>query len=369
MTARSASLIADLRAHVGSFELRCSVQADPGEILAVLGPNGAGKSTLLGALAGHIPGVTGSIRLGDAVLHADDGLRVPPEHRRVGLLGQRSQLFPHLSVLENVAFGPRAQGARRADARADAVRLLDEVGLAGFEDRRPSQLSGGQQQRAVIARALAARPGALLLDEPFSGLDAQTATQARRLIMQLRDTHGIPMILVTHDALDAMMLANRTIVLQDGGVVQRGSTQDVLGHPGSAFVAVLAGVNLVTGRADADGGLVHLGAGGPPLVLPRPTDASARAGDDLTAVFAPSAVRVRPHDASTDAGHAGDSALWVGTVHSLEPIPGGVRITTIEHPEIAVDCSSAVAVGVGVQPGARLSFALSPADVSVRPVI
>ena len=352
------ALRVDVRARVGGFALRGQLRAEPGEILAVLGPNGAGKSTLLGAIAGHVHDVAGTIRLGDAELHAANGRQVPPEHRRVGLLGQRSLLFPHLTVLDNVAFGPLAQGRGRSEAGAEAAALLDEVGMSGFEDRRPAQLSGGQQQRVAIARALAARPGALLLDEPFSGLDAQTAAQARRLIAELRDRRGIPMILVTHDVLDAVVLAERTAVLQDGEVVQEGTTRDVLGHPGSAFVAALAGVNLVTGRADADGRLVHPGAAGAPgAQIVFPPLAGATVGDEMSAVFAPGAVRI---------GTAVDGIHWAGTVDSLEPIPGGVRITTLEHPGIAVDCSSSTAVSVGVRPGARLSFALSPADVSVR---
>ncbi|MGP6169775.1 ABC transporter ATP-binding protein [Microbacterium sp. A204] len=354
------ALTADVRARVGGFALDAAIRAEPGEILAILGPNGAGKSTLLGAIAGHVRDVTGAISLGDIELHAADGRRVPPEHRRVGLLGQRSILFPHLSVLENVAFGPRSQGMRRSDARAEAGRLLEEVGLAGFESRRPSQLSGGQQQRAAIARALAANPGALLLDEPFAGLDAQTAAHARRLIAELRDRRGIPMILVTHDVLDAVVLADRTTVLQGGAVVQDGTTRDVLGHPGSAFVAALAGVNLVSGRADFEGRLVLDAAEGPALLLPAVE--GAREGDELSAAFAPGAVRVRNSDAPRP-----DAAIgWTGSVHTLEPIPGGIRITTTEHPEIAVDCSSSAAVEVGLRPGARLSFALLPTDVSVR---
>ena len=349
------ALRVDVRARVGGFALRGQLRAEPGEILAVLGPNGAGKSTLLGAIAGHVHDVAGTIRLGDAELHAANGRRVPPEHRRVGLLGQRSLLFPHLTVLDNVAFGPLAQGRGRSEAGAEAAALLDEVGMSGFEDRRPAQLSGGQQQRVAIARALAARPGALLLDEPFSGLDAQTAAQARRLIAELRDRRGIPMILVTHDVLDAVVLAERTAVLQDGEVVQEGTTRDVLGHPGSAFVAALAGVNLVTGRADADGRLLHVGAASAQIVFP--PVAGATIGDEVSAVFAPGSVRI---------GTAVDGIHWTGTVESLEPIPGGVRITTLEHPEIAVDCSSSTAVSIGVRPGARLSFALSPTDVSVR---
>lgn len=367
------SLDVDIRARAGAFEFRGAVRAEPGQLLAVLGPNGAGKSTLLSAVAGHLADVSGTIRLGATTLHEPNGRRVAPEHRRVGLLGQRSLLFPHLSVGENVAFGPRSQGASRAEARAEAVRLLDEVGLAGFEDRRPSQLSGGQQQRAAIARALAADPAALLLDEPFAALDAQTASQARRLISDLRERRGIPIVLVTHDALDAVVLAQRTVVLQDGRVAQDGTTQEVLGHPGSAFVAALAGVNLVSGRADAGGRLVHVGADGSRIVFPAAED--ARVGTVLSAAFAPGAVRAaRPGGVSDAADAAADattdaaaSVRWSATVHSLTATPGGIRIFTAEHPQIAVDCSSSAAVSLDLRPGARLSFSLSPADVSVRP--
>lgn len=360
------TLRVDVRARVGGFELKAAVHAAAGEILAVLGQNGAGKSTLLGAIAGHLRDVAGTIRLGTAVLHAEDGRRVPPEHRRIGLLGQRSLLFPHLSVLENVAFGPRAQGRTRSDARSEAGALLDEVGLAGFAERRPSQLSGGQQQRAAIARALAAQPWALLLDEPFSGLDAQTAAQARQLIADLRDRRGIAMILVTHDVLDAVVLAERTAVLQDGRLVQRGTTREVLGHPGSAFVAALAGVNLVAGRADPAHRLVHVGPTGQAIQFPAGPDVTL--GDALTAAFAPGSVRVDARaDGAAFSTAPGDAVTWEGVVEALAPIPGGVRISTVEHPEIAVDCSSSTAVGVGVRPGVRLRFALSPTDISVRP--
>lgn len=373
------SLAVDIRARVGTFTFEGAVRAEPGELLAVLGPNGAGKSTLLGAIAGHLDDVTGTIRLNGSDLQSADGRRVPPEQRRVGLLGQRSLLFPHLSIRENVAFGPRSQGLGRADARDRASRLLDEVGLAGFEDRRPSQLSGGQQQRAAIARALAADPHALLLDEPFAALDAQTAAQARRLIADLRDRTGIPMVLVTHDALDAVVLATRTMVLQDGRIAQEGTTQEVLGHPGSSFVAALAGVNLVSGLADSEGRLVFAGAGVEPIAFPRTNARASAAGMALSAAFAPGAVRVRRVVDGADATGGGDGAQltgpamgtsmahWTGTVQSLEPTPGGVRIRTEQYPEIAVDCSSSTAVDVGVRPGTRLAFSLAADDVSVRP--
>lgn len=364
------TLDVDIRASVGEFALDVAITAPAGEVLAVLGPNGSGKSTLLAAIAGHLPAVDGTIRLGDRMVSG-----LPPEQRRIGLLGQRAMLFPHLSALENVAFGPRAQGVPLVEARDAARDWLAQVGLTEFALRRPAQLSGGQQQRVALARALAAKPEALLLDEPFAALDVQTATQARRLISEQRDRIGIPIVLVTHDPMDAVVLASRTVVLHEGRIVQEGQTRDVLGHPNSSFVAAIAGVNLVTGvaghdgvlRADADTALTTtrseirwIGHGD-----------RLSAGETGTAVFSPGAVRIRQVRASAadDPVPGGDDATpntWTGTVAHLEPISGGVRIFTVEHPDIAVDCSSMTAVDNGVQPDAVLSFSILEQDVSVR---
>ncbi|GGD67105.1 ABC transporter ATP-binding protein [Microbacterium murale] len=390
------TLAVDIRARVGGFTLEAAIAARAGEVLAVLGPNGSGKSTLLGAIAGHLPMVDGSIALNSRALNA-----LPPERRRIGLLGQRAMLFPHLTALENIAFGPRAQGVSRTEARDAAHEWLAEVGLAEFALRRPAQLSGGQQQRVALARALAAKPDALLLDEPFAALDVQTATQARRLIREQRDRIGIPIVLVTHDAMDAVVLASRTVVLNDGRVVQQGETREVLGHPNSPFVAAIAGVNLVTGIADGDG-LLQVDAGD--ASVPGSGIRWIGLGDPLapgeagTAVFSPGAVRLRPVSES-DGGTEQDDGTelfgqrfdpltlaqrvssrsarstsrgsrspntWTGTVAHFEAIPGGVRLFTAEHPDIAVDCSSMIAVDAGVRPDAVLSFSIDEQDVSVR---
>lgn len=372
------TLEVDIRARVGSFTLDATITAAEGEVLAVLGPNGSGKSTLLGAIAGHLDNlgrhaeVSGRIALDGRVLDRS----VPPERRRIGLLGQHTTLFPHLSALENVAFGPRAQRMPRAEAADVARGHLADVGLADLADRRPAQLSGGQRQRVALARALAASPDALLLDEPFAALDVQTSAQARRLVSELRDRVSVPMVLVTHDPMDAVMLASCTVVLQEGRVVQEGSTRDVLGHPNSPFVAAIAGVNLVSGVADRDGVLQTDGrhASG--------TDASTRwigrgealvPGEAGTAVFSPGAVRIHPDAASPSTGRRSSSTptdgppnTWTGTVSHFEAIPGGVRLFTAEHPDIAVDCSSMVAVDTGVRPDAVLTFSIQEQDVSVR---
>jgi len=364
------TLDVDIRARVGSFTLEAAITAAQGEVLAVLGPNGSGKSTLLGAIAGHLDHagrhseVTGRITLGERVLDHS----VPPERRRIGLLGQHTTLFPHLSALDNVAFGPRAQRVHGDQATDIARRHLSDVGLSDLADRRPAQLSGGQRQRVALARALAAAPDALLLDEPFAALDVQTSAQARRLISELRDRISVPMMLVTHDPMDAVMLASRTVVLHAGRIVQQGSTREVLGHPNSPFVAAIAGVNLVSGHADRDGAVQATGNGASTIGTPtRWVGRGDRlgAGQTGTAVFSPSAVRI--HAVSEAPGSDGSAPnTWTGTVTHLEAIPGGVRLFTAEHPEIAVECSSMTAVEAGVRPDAVLVFSILEHDVSVR---
>jgi molybdate transport system ATP-binding protein len=345
------SLDVDIVARAGSFRAEAAFSVAPGEVLAVLGPNGAGKSTLLGAVAGHLSAVSGTIALNGAPIAAS----VPPHRRRIGLLGQRPMLFPHLSALENVAFGPRAQGVPSSAARERALDQLAAVDLREIARRRPADLSGGQQQRVALARALAADPLALLLDEPFSSLDAETGTQARRLVAQLRDRLRIPVVLVTHDPLDAIMLAARTVVVDGGRLVQQGPTAEVLGHPRSRFAAAIAGVNLVTGTGAADGSL----RAEPGLGL-RGRGETLREGESGSAVFAPSAVRILPADA------APAENCWRGTVSIMEAAPAGIRLFTAEHPQLAVDCPSGAAAALGIRPGADLTFRVDPADVSIR---
>ncbi|MFD6698465.1 MULTISPECIES: sulfate/molybdate ABC transporter ATP-binding protein [unclassified Microbacterium] len=356
----------DVHTRRGAFAMSAAFEAQPGEILAVIGPNGSGKSTLLNAIAGLLP-AAGSVVVGDRVLDAPAGpgaprgTHVPPSRRRIALLGQRPLLFPHLSIRENVAFGPRAQGVPRAEARHRASLRLEEVGLGGLAARRPAELSGGQQQRAAIARALAAEPDALLLDEPFAALDAPSAAQARRLIAaQQGQSPAIPILLVTHDPMDALILAARTLVMHDGAVVQGGSTAEVLGHPRTEFVAALAGVNRLE-AVGADGDVVHVGG----LVLRGHGDALG-VGETGSAVFAPGSVRTEPLQERADAGSATDPNHWTGRVTQLDPIPGGIRLRTAEYPGVAVDCPSTHAVALGLHPGQRLAFRIDDADVSVR---
>jgi molybdate transport system ATP-binding protein len=243
----SVALDVDARLHLGTLDLRVALRVDDGETVAVLGPNGAGKSTLLRALAGILPLEEGCIAIDGTVV--DDpraGVYLVPERRSIGVVFQDYLLFPHLSVAENVAFGLRSRGVPRREARARARAWLERVGITDASVK-PRALSGGQQQRVALARALVAEPRLLLLDEPLAALDVGIRTQLRReLRTQLGSFLGAR-VLVTHDLLDAVALADRLVVLESGRVAQEGSVADVSQRPRSRYVADLVGINLLRG--------------------------------------------------------------------------------------------------------------------------
>ena len=218
-----------------------SISIRPGEFYTLLGPSGCGKTTILRMLAGFIRPDEGRIFVDDEPIDA-----VPPWKRNLGMVFQQYALWPHMSVFENVAFGPRERGVSGA-ALARAVRAaLEEVGLAGVEARRPSELSGGQQQRVALARCLAVQPRLLLLDEPLSTLDAQVRSQLRLELARLHRDVGITTLYVTHDQAEALSLSTRIAVLADGALVQEGKPEEIYWKPRNAFVAGFVGAaNLV----------------------------------------------------------------------------------------------------------------------------
>lgn len=237
-------------AYDDGFDLDVRLAIEAGEVVALLGPNGAGKTTALRALAGLTPLTDGRITIDGTVLD-DPGARtwVPPEQRPTGVVFQDYLLFPHLTALDNVAFGPRSHGAATSTARARAADWLGRVGLTAHARRKPRQLSGGQAQRVALARALVLDPLLLLLDEPLAALDARTRLDTRsELDRHLRDHPGAA-LLVTHDPLDALVLADRLVIVEDGRVVQEGDATEITAHPRSDYVARLVGLNLYRGRA------------------------------------------------------------------------------------------------------------------------
>ncbi|QYN35328.1 ABC transporter ATP-binding protein [Pseudonocardia sp. DSM 110487] len=346
-----------------SFVLDVTLQAASGEVLAVVGPNGAGKSTLLGVLAGLLRPDAGYVRLGETTV-ADPaaGVHVPPHRRGVGLLAQEALLFPHLTALGNVAFGPRAGGVPRREAELRARELLAAVDAGELADRRPARMSGGQQQRVALARALAPRPDLLLLDEPLAALDVDATPAMRALLRRVVRAAGQTAVLVTHSALDALVLADRVVVLGAGRVVEHGPTREVLARPRSPFTARIAGLDLVPGTACPGGLRTSDGT----VVAGR--DGDLVEGEPAVAVFPPSAVAVfaeRPHGSPRN-------VLPVQVV-AIEPHGDVVRLRVAAAPGgpawvdgLAADVTPAAVAELGAEPGVRLWFAVKATEVAIH---
>ena len=245
----SRGLTARIAIQLPPFNLDLDLDIAEGETVALLGPNGAGKSTALEAIAGLRPIDAGSIMLDDLVL--DDPTRdlfVPPERRQIGVVFQDYALLPHLSALDNVAFGPRSLGTARRPAAAAAATWLDTMGIGHVADTRPSELSGGEAQRVALARALATQPRLLLLDEPLAALDAATRVEMRHLLSDHLRAFAGPKLLITHDPLEAYLLADRIYVVESGAITQVGGADDIRLRPRTRYAADLAGLNLLVGH-------------------------------------------------------------------------------------------------------------------------
>ncbi|NEC52347.1 ABC transporter ATP-binding protein [Actinospica acidiphila] len=333
----------------GSFRLDVTLTAAPGDVIALLGPNGAGKTTALRALAGLAPLTDGRLRL-----DGTDLARTPPESRPVGVVFQDYLLFPHLTALDNVAFGPRCRGAGRSEARTRAAAWLERMGLAEHTGAKPKRLSGGQAQRVALARALATDPRLLLLDEPLAALDARTRLEVRaQLRRHLADFEAIA-VLVTHDPLDAMVLADRLVVVEHGRVVQEGAPADIARHPRTEYIAQLVGLNLYRGRAD--GHTVRLDAG------PEVSTTEDLSGPAFVA-FPPGAVtlyRDRP---------TGSSArnLWRCEVAGLESHGDLIRVELTGELSLAADLTAVAVAELGLHPGAPVWAAVKATQTHAYP--
>lgn len=233
----AAALDARLIASRGTFLLDLDIVLAPGRSLAIVGPNGAGKTTAIMCLIGAVPLDAGRIIVGGRVLDdVEGGIRVPIWRRGVGVVFQDYALFPHLSVLDNVAFGPRMAGRSGQRARLEALELLERFGVAGLAHRRPGEISGGQAQRIAIARAIAVRPTVLLLDEPLAALDVSIREEVRSSLAELLPALGLATILVTHDRADATALADDVIVMENGRCAQRGKMTSLTADPANDYV-------------------------------------------------------------------------------------------------------------------------------------
>ncbi|MEU4544523.1 ABC transporter ATP-binding protein [Nonomuraea dietziae] len=331
-----------------SFALDVTLEAAPGEVVALLGPNGAGKTTALRALAG-LTALSGGSRI---TLDGEPLHTTAAEQRPIGMVFQDYLLFPHLSALDNVAFGPRCHGASKAEARRTAAALLERVGLAEHAAAKPRRLSGGQAQRVALARALAVRPRLLLLDEPLAALDAHTRLEIRsQLRRHLADFDGAT-VLVTHDPLDAMVLADRLVVVEHGAVVQQGAPAEVARRPRTDYVARLVGLNLYRGMAD--GARVKVGE----LLF----STSEHLEGQAFVAFPPAAValyRSRPDGSPRN--------LWQATIEGIERHGDNVRVHLDGLIAAFADITPAAVADLDLAPGQQVWASVKATETHAYP--
>ncbi|MBO0891306.1 MAG: ABC transporter ATP-binding protein [Acidothermales bacterium] len=338
----------------GTFRLDIRLRIESGEVVGLLGPNGAGKTTALRALAGLQPLTAGHVTLaGGDVDRPERRTWTPAERRPIGVVFQDYLLFPHLTAQDNVAFGPRRHGVDRRSARQLAADWLERVGLADRARLKPRQLSGGQAQRVALARALAVHPELLLLDEPLAALDARTRLDTRAALHRHLAEHPGASLLVTHDPLDALVLADRLVIVEAGHVVQEGDAATITAQPRTDYVARLVGLNLY--RGTADGQTVRVG---PDLALA--VDDPLH-GDAFVA-FPPSAVALhssRPHGSPRN--------TWPATITGLQRNGDNLRVQLAGPIGVAADVTPAAAANLELAPGQPVWVAVKATQTRAYP--
>jgi molybdate transport system ATP-binding protein len=349
------TLAAAIGVRLGALDLRVELEVAPGEVLALLGPNGSGKTSALRCLAGLLPLDTGRIAIDELVVD-EPATRtfLEPERRPIGLVFQDYLLFPHMTVLENVAFGLRARKTPKDDARRAAREWVDRMGLGEYADERPRALSGGQAQRAALARALATHPRLLLLDEPLAALDVGTRSTVRRDLRRHLETFDGMRILVTHDPVDAYALADRVAILDRGRVVQVGTLPDVTAHPKSRYVAELVGLNLVSGNVRH--GVLVTGAGANVVIADAPEGVT----------FAV----IRPHSIAIERHHAPGSSVrnvWPGTVSEIDRLGNRVRVGIDGILPLTAEITAAALEALALHPGDEVYSSVKATDIEVYP--
>ncbi|KUF13317.1 ABC transporter permease [Streptomyces silvensis] len=339
-----------LHADVSGFN-QLTLDAEPGTTIAVVGPNGAGKTTLLRALLGLTPRAHATLRLG-----ATDVTALPPHQRGVAWVPQDGALFPHLSALSNTAYGLRVQGVPRAAARRTAQAWLDRLGVGHLAHRRPGRLSGGQAQRVALARALAPSPRLLLLDEPLAALDQTTRAHVRHTLRSHLSGFGGVCLIVTHDPVEAVSLADRVLVLEDGRTLQDAPPAEVTRHPRSPWVARMLGRNALPGTATADGTLRLIDGGH--LVVAEPLDAGTRA----LAIIAPEAVslhRARPGGSPRN--------VWPGTVREITAVGSRLRVLVVldDAPDLVAEITPQAAAELALADGTPVYVGIKATEVTL----
>ena len=319
------------------------LQVEQGEFIALLGPSGCGKTTLLRCIGGFLTPDGGSIRIA-----GDDVTRLPPYRRPLNTVFQNYALFPHMSVSDNVAYGPRRKGVTRHDALAQATEALGLVGLTGFSDRFPRQLSGGQQQRVALARAIVNRPKLLLLDEPLSALDLKLRKRVQIELKHLQEKLGIAFVFVTHDQEEAMTMADRVVVMSNGRIEQVGRGEDIYRAPATRSVADFIGeANLLPCAIMPDGSLrTSIGSF---LITPK----RRPKGDNLVAVLRPEHVIVAPRgplDGLSTVPAVVEDVIHVGSHLIVHARAGDTLISSRVSGQLPAEIVEGAHVHVGFRP-------------------
>ncbi len=346
-------LHAEVEVGLGDLDLRLDLRADDGEIVALLGPNGAGKTTALRAVAGLQPLDGGRITLDGTVL--DDpasGTFVPTAERPIGFVFQDYLLFPRLTALDNIAFGLRARGHSKAEARARAQGWLERFELTALATAKPRALSGGQAQRVALARALATDPRLLLLDEPLAALDATTRVTVRTELRRHLTTFEGARLLVTHDPIDAIVLADRLVIIEGGSVTQVGTPADVTARPASRYVAQLVGINLLHGTASGDRSVL-LDSGATLTV------ADVLPGREVAIAVRPQAVALHRHQPEGSPRNT-----WEATVADLEADRDRVRVTLAGPVAVTAELTPASVAELELAPGTPVWATVKAVDLT-----
>jgi molybdate transport system ATP-binding protein len=346
-------LHAAIEVHVADFQLDVALDVGDGEVVALLGPNGAGKTTALRVIAGLQPLDNGRIELDGTVL--DDpaaDVFVPTAERPIGVVFQDYLLFPRLSALDNVAFGLRARGHDKASARNRAREWLERFALAQHANAKPRTLSGGQAQRVALARALATDPRLLLLDEPLAALDAGTRLQVRTELRRHLATFRGARLLVTHDPVDALVLADRLVIVEKGHVTQAGTPAAVTARPASRYVAQLVGINLLHGTATGEHTL-RLDSGAELTV------ADPLPGPDIALAIRPQAIALHRHQPDGSPRNT-----WAATITDLEADHDRVRVTLTGPVVATAEVTPAAVAELDLAPGMSIWATVKAVDLT-----
>jgi len=323
-----------------------SLEVKKGELLCLLGPSGCGKTTTLRMIAGFITPTSGSIRIAD-----EDVSQLPPYRRDTGMVFQSYALFPHMTVAQNVAFGLANIGMSSARQRARVGEMLDLVELSHLAKRYPRELSGGQQQRVALARALALQPAVLLLDEPFSNLDAQLRVRLRQELRKLIDQVKITTLFVTHDQEEALMLADRIVVMQQGKIEQIGTPREIYEQPATRFVADFIGWCAILDGAVRNGVFVSHGG----LHIP------VQAGDQDRASLV-----LRPEHLHPSASGAAPERALQGVIETADYYGSMTRIGVRVGDELVL-AEAGLEHGMHFEIGSTVTLSLAPHGGTVIP--